>query len=329
MPARRKTLFLAAIVLLLTLALIPLSIWNRAPDLSEGGEKPRIALVLGMRHGDYWKTVYMGAESAARESGANLSFLAPDDEEDVKGQVDAVNQALADGADALVLASIDDVVMVETVERAARQVPVIAIDSHVKSSKVKSYIGTDNYAAGLKAAEEMLLLLEGKPARIGIIGFVQGTQKAVRREQGFLDEISKHPEIEVVDKVYSFSNQQLAVQYTKDMLLKHGKLDGLVALNSIASLGAADALEKLGLHWDVKLVAFDSTVQELELLQKGVIQATVVQNPFAMGYLGVQHALGALSGRKLPETVDTGSKVIRLDNMFSAENQKLLFPLLR
>lgn len=328
MAARRRKLAFAA-VLLIMLLLICLQLWNRAPLQREHGEKPRIALVLGMRHGDYWKTVYTGAEAAARELGATLSFLAPDDEEDVKGQVDALNQALADGADALVLASNDDVVLVDAVERAARQLPVIAIDSRVKSSKVKSYIGTDNYSAGLKAAEEMVRQLGGKRARIGIIGYVQGTQKADQRERGFLDGVAKHPEIEVAAKAYCFSDQQLAVRLTRDMLREHGRLDGLVALNSIASLGAADALEQMGLHWDVKLVAFDSTVQELELLQRGIIQATVVQNPFAMGYLGVQHAMGALSGHKLPATVDTGSTVIRLDNMFSAENQKLLFPLLK
>jgi ribose transport system substrate-binding protein len=318
-----------AVVMGLLALVVVSSSWNRSPGLKISTEKPKIALVLGMRHGDYWKTVYLGAEAAARERGASVSFLAPDDEEDMKGQVEAIRQALADGTDALVLAPNDDAALAEAVEMAAQSVPVITIDSKVKSAKVKSHIGTDNYSAGAKAAQEMARLLGKGPKQIGIIGFVQGTLKADQREMGFLDGLKNLPDIQVVDKAYSFSDQQLATQLTLQMLQKHGSLDGLVALNSISSAGAAEGLLQAGVAGSVKLVAFDSTVRELELLQEGTIQATVVQNPFGMGYLGVQYALDAIGKLKLPASVDTGSKVIRPDNMFSNENQKLLFPLLQ
>lgn len=321
---------MATALVLVLLVIAAGSSLNRAPKVTPDAEKPRVALVLGMRHGDYWKTVYLGAEAAARERGANVSFLGPDDEEDMKGQVEAIRQALADGADALVLAPNDDAALAEAVEQAAQTVPVITIDSKVKSGKVKSHIGTDNYAAGTQAAGALLELLGDGPKRIGIVGFVQGTLKADQRERGLLDGLRGRGDIQVADKTYSFSDQQLASELTQQMLAKHGRLDGIVAMNSIASVGAAEALVKAGLAGSVKLVAFDSTVRELELLQEGTIQATVVQNPFGMGYLGVQHAMDVLKTGKAPAaSVDTGSKVIRQDNMFSYENQKLLFPLLQ
>lgn len=325
----RKAL-LASLILTLIAVGASCSIMKEAvPEGANRAEKRNVALVLGMRHGDYWKTVYSGAETAAREYGVNLSFLAPDDEEDVKGQVNQVAQALEDGADALILAPNDDVALAGAVNDAASKVPVIVIDSNVNSSKLKSYIGTDNYEAGRKAAEELIRLMGGEPSRIGIMGFVQGTQKADMREKGLLDTLAKHPEISIVEKEYSFSDQLLATQLTQAMIQTHGRLDAIVALNSIASLGVAEGLEKLGLEGSVKLIAFDSTVQELELMQEGVISATVIQNPFSMGYLGVRHAVEAMSGDKVPAVVDTGSKVVRQEDMFTLENQKLLFPLLK
>jgi ribose transport system substrate-binding protein len=316
----------AALLMIVTSCSIPrLQLHDRkAPP-----EKPRITLVLGMRHGDYWKTVYTGAEAAARESGTTLRFLAPDDEEDLKAQAELVGQALADGTDALVLAPNDDNALEETVRKALEQVPVITIDSPVSTAKVLSHIGTDNYEAGIQAAEEMIRLLDGRPARIGLIGFVQGTPKADLRERGILDELKTHPEIRVVATVYCYSDQQLAEELTRSMIKEYGRLDGIMALNSIASLGAGEALQDMNLHNEVKLVAFDSTTQELEMLQAGVIRSTVVQNPFAMGYLGVRHAVEALKGQQVPSSVDTGSKAVRPDDMFTLENQKLLFPLLR
>jgi len=322
---------LASFVLTLTAVGASCSIMKEAalPEGANREEKRNVALVLGMRHGDYWKTVYSGAETAAREYGVNLSFLAPDDEEDVKGQAALVAQALEDGADALILAPNDDIALAGAVNEAALAVPVVIIDSKVNSSKPKSYIGTDNYEAGRKAAEELIRLMEGRSSRIGIMGFVQGTQKAEMREKGLLDTLAKHPEIAVVEKEYSFSDQQLATQLTQAMIETHERLDAIVALNSIASLGVAEGLGKLGLEGTVKLIAFDSTVQELELMQEGVISATIIQNPFSMGYLGVRHAVEAMKSQKVPAIVDTGSKVVRPEDMFSLENQKLLFPLLK
>ncbi|MNN94482.1 hypothetical protein D3C81_2131190 [compost metagenome] len=67
----------------------------------------------------------------------------------------------------------------------------------------------------------------------------------------------------------------------------------------------------------------------LELLQNGTVQATVIQNPFSNGYLAVKYAVEAVQGMDVPERVDTGTKLIDLDNMLYPENQKLLFPFVK
>lgn len=67
----------------------------------------------------------------------------------------------------------------------------------------------------------------------------------------------------------------------------------------------------------------------MEQIQEGIVQATVIQNPFSNGYLAVKNAVEILQGIKVPERVDTGTKLIDLDNMLWPENQKLLFPFVR
>ncbi|MDF2922713.1 MAG: putative transporter substrate binding protein [Paenibacillaceae bacterium] len=325
----KKWKFLAAVGLLLLLSVACSLPGTRFKGTPEESRKLQITLVLGMRHGDYWKTVYTGAEAAAREYGVNLSFLAPDDEEDVEVQARLVRQALADGADALVLAPNDDTVLADAVKAARAAVPVITIDSGVDLVEVDSHIGTDNYQAGIQAAEEMIRLLEGKPARIGLMGFIQGTPKADLREQGIVETLKRHPEIQLAGKAYCYSEPGLAEELTVSMLNNLGPLDGMIALNSTASVGVAQVLEQEGMGKQVKLVAFDNTMQELELLQAGIIHAAVVQNPFGMGYLGVSHAVRAVNGGKIPANVDTGSRVVRSKDMFSPGNQKMLFPLLK
>ncbi|MGO4372272.1 substrate-binding domain-containing protein [Paenibacillus sp. MCAF20] len=76
----------------------------------------------------------------------------------------------------------------------------------------------------------------------------------------------------------------------------------------------------------VTLVGFDSSVNEIMLLDEGVMKATVIQRPFQMGYLSMKTAIDAVRNKSVPKSIDTGSLVITKQNMYEEENQKLLFP---
>lgn len=307
-------------------ALLLLSSCSANNDLPLAEKKKVITVVLKMNNGEYWNTVKLGAEVAAKEFNVNLSFKSPADEDDVKGQIALVEQMLEDGTDGLVLAASDYMGLAKVTDQVGSQhIPVISIDSEVGSTKVRSFIGANNYNAG-RTAGAKLIELTGQTGSIGVISFVQGARNADQREEGLLDYIAQFPGIVVADKQYSFSNEQLARELTRKMLLAHPDLKGIVALNAIASMGVASEIEEMGLTGKVKVIAFDSTPEVLEQLQEGIVQATIIQNPYSMGYLGVKYMVEALNGNVIPERVDTGSKVIVLDNMFWKDNQKQLFP---
>lgn len=62
------------------------------------------------------------------------------------------------------------------------------------------------------------------------------------------------------------------------------------------------------------------------MLESGEVDALIVQNPYAMGYLGVEKAYQLLTGQKISEKkVDTATTMVNRDNMFSEECQKILF----
>ena len=91
-------------------------------------------------------------------------------------------------------------------------------------------------------------------------------------------------------------------------------------------MGAGRAIRELGLVGKVKLVGFDSSVKEVKLLEEGVLQSTIVQKPFNIGYLGIKTAVSVIEGDKMPRHIYTDSVIINKDNMYTEENQKLLFP---
>jgi len=323
----KKTTLAGGVVLLLLAIMVAVS--SCAGTTDEASKKKNVALIVKMKHGDYWKTVKMAAEVAAKEFDVNLNFYAPDYEEDIVGQVELIKQAIQDGTDAIVLAPSDPMALEAAAQpQIGKTIPLIIIDSEMESFKGKSFIGTDQYDSGVKAGERLAQLV-GEPSKVAILSYVTKAGNAEQREKGLLEALGRHPEVAIVAKEYMASDKQLATDLTRQLLDEHPDLAGIAALNATLSLGAAEEIERRGLTGKVRIVAIDSPSEVLSYIQEGVIQATITQKPFTMGYLGVKHAVESLRGMQVPARVDTGAKVIDLENMFWSENQKLLFPFVK
>lgn len=298
----------------------------------DAGKNKNIVLVTRMNYGYHWGTVKLGAYAAAKEFNVDIDYFAPDNEEDVEGQIDLVNSALDNKdkkVDALVLAASDYEAMVGVTEKAYDSgIPVIIIDSEVNTKKISSFIATDNLEAGKKAGSA-LVNIAGRDSNVAIVNFVKGTRSAEQREEGLMSVISKYPGIKVVAKEYCLSDTRLAYSIAKDIISRNEDIDAIIALNEVASEGVAQAVDEMNLGGKVKVIAIDSTYQEIDYLEDGVIQAIVILNPFSIGYLGVKFAVDAMQGKKIPEKYSIEPKVITRDNMYLTENQKLLFPFIK
>ena len=74
------------------------------------------------------------------------------------------------------------------------------------------------------------------------------------------------------------------------------------------------------------MAGIDSSVEQIQLLEEGVYEALAIQKPFNMGYLGVETAVKLLEGEQVETYINSGSELITKENMYTEENQKLLFP---
>lgn len=313
----------------LLLMLPLLSSCTATGDLQNGDQVLVVDMIVKMDRGDYWSTIKMGAEVAAKEYNVRLNFLAPENENDYKDQIRLMEESIERRPDAIVLAASDYEALGQVTDRTSYYgIPVISMDSEVASTKVKTFVGTNNYEAGQKAAERLVELI-GERGEIGIVNFVKGARNADQREEGFLDYVARFPGIRVLDTRYCGSDEMLAYRLTRDMLQAYPGLDGIVSLSAESSIGAGRAVEELGYGGTIKMIAFDNPPEMLELLQEETVQAMVVQNPFNNGYLAVMAAAKAAHGERLEDKIPTDTKLIDLDNMLWPENQKLLFPFVK
>ena len=286
-----------------------------------------VTLVAKSTQTEFWLSVFAGAEAAATEYNLSLNILGPETEEDYESQNQMVADAVEAGAEALVFSAIDYENNAQAIDEAARAgVKIVAIDSNVDSDAVSTYIGTDNYAAGQMAAQAALDRVSGQ-LNVGIINYDISSANGQERERGAVDTFTQSGRAEVTAVINTLAQASYAQEDTEALLREHPEINVLLAFNEPTSVGAAQAVEELGLSESVFLVGFDSNVLTIDGLQEGSVDALIVQNPYAMGYLGVESAYKLLSGQgnSVEGTMDTSTQTVDRDNLFSMDSQKALF----
>jgi len=295
-----------------------------SPTAQPGADMLEIAVIpKGLAH-QFWISVKAGAESAGKEFGASILWQGPPKETEIAQQISIVQDMITRRVDALVLAACDENALASVVAQAAEaNIPVIMIDSGVKSDLPKALVATDNVEGARMAARHMASLLGGK-GEVGLLPFVPGAATSELRERGFKEGLQEFPDMPLVVTNYSQSDVGIGMNVTSDMITAHPNLAGIFAANEPGAIGAAQALRAAGKVGQVKLIGFDATGEQLKALREGVIQALIVQNPFKMGYEGVKSAVAALRGETIPAVIDTGVTVVTLENIDTPEVQALL-----
>jgi ribose transport system substrate-binding protein len=275
---------------------------------------------------EFWQVVKNGMQVAATETGVNLEITGPWVESDIQGQIEITEKVLKNRPKVLILSATDYNRLVPLVQQAKdMEIPVVTLDSGVNSNIPVTFVATNNIEAAEKLAQYASgLLPPGKP--VAIINHVPGATTAIEREQGVrkvLEEVGRNP---ILGTWFTNNFQENAYSIAKDLMKTHADLAAILAMNELSVIGAAKAIEDAGMAGKVKLFGFDNSLLEVKFMERGVLQATVIQKPFNMGYLSVKAAIDAVNKKALPAFIDTGSVLITPDNMYLPENQKLLFP---
>jgi ribose transport system substrate-binding protein len=230
--------------------------------------------------------------------------------------------------DAIVLSPLDNAALVKSVKSATdKRIPIVIIDSALNGTPGKdfnSYVATNNGKAGELAAQRLIKLLGGK-GKVVMMRYLEGSASTAEREEGFLKVMKQNPGISIlVDNRYAGATVDEAKTSAMNMVDQLKNADGIFTPNEPSTFGMALALRQARLNGQVKFVGFDASPSLLEALEKGDINALVVQNPEKMGYDGVKTAVAVIKGEKVPPVIDTGVAVVDKDNLKTPEIEKLL-----
>jgi ribose transport system substrate-binding protein len=299
---------------------------------ANGAETLDIAVIPKGTSHEFWKSIHAGALKAQQELQAKgqpvrIIWKGPLREDDREQQIQVVENFIAQRIDGMVLAPLDNRALVAPTERAIRaRVPVVIIDSALKSDLPASYISTDNKKGGQLGAQHLSKILGGKGSVI-LLRYQVGSASTEEREAGFMEEIKKHPGIKVISQdQYAGATRDSAYKAARNLFNRYKEVDGIFCPCEPVTIGVLMALKDIGKTGKVQLVGFDSGTQSVEGLKNGSVQGLVVQNPLKMGYLGVMTMVDHIKGTKVPRRIDTGVQVVSPENMNQPEMNELIYP---
>ena len=257
--------------------------------------------------GEYWKMVKKGMEDAVKaindaygfkkDDQITMTFEGPDNEEDVESQINTIDAVIAENPDVLCISASDmDSCQAQLEAAKENEIPVVAFDSNVSEKKlVKAYRGTDNVQVGKMAAYQLGSAL-GKMGKVAVFSAQQKTKSVQDRVDGFMNNIQKYGDIEVVEVIYSDQVDDMETAM-KEVLDKYPALDGVFCTNADVTelyLG----LEKSDAGDAPALVGVDATTKQQEAIRNGEEIGCVSQQSYAMGYQTIWTAAETTAPKK-------------------------------
>lgn len=274
----------------------------------------------------YWQASSAGMSQAGHKLGVAYSMVGPDSY-DPQAEIQAFRDAAATTPSGILVSGADPVGMKDPIDAAiAKGIPVITLDSDVPTSKRLTFIGTNNYQAGLMGGRVLAEQMHNKGDIV--VYTMPGQINLDERLQGYKNIVTEHPQMKIIRVVDVKGTPSIAFDTTEELLKGKSTPDGFVCLVSNACQEVADVLDRHKVDGKV-LVGMDSDAGTLTWIQKGKIAATVAQKPFTMAYYGIimldnlhHYKLPSLDGNwaqdtrsPLPTFVDTGAVLIDKSNV--------------
>jgi ribose transport system substrate-binding protein len=260
-------------------------------------DKPLKLAVLANSASDFWTYVKAGCEKAMKEV-PNVSVevrLVPDGTPAEQTRI--FDDLIVKGSDGIAISPLDSANQTAMIDRGAAKTLITTTDSDAATSKRAFYVGTNNVDAGRQAGE---LIKKAIPGGGKIMIFVgkRDAQNAKERIQG-LEEVLKGSNVSVIDVRTDDTDRVRASQNVADTLVKYPDIAGLVGIWSYNGPAIVNAVKTAGKTGKVKIITFDEEDDTLQGIKDGIVDATVVQNPYEFGHQSVLLMTKKLRGEEL------------------------------
>lgn len=291
---------------------------------AEGGEALDVAFIQGVIGDNFYISMECGVRAAAEELGVNVSVQGPQ-KWDPALQQPIVSSVTATEPDAILIAPNDVSALQRPLEEAAQNSNIVLVDTTIEDPSIAiSEISSDNVGGGA-AAFDAIKELVPDGGQVLVIDNQPGISTSDARVQGFEEAIAEDPSFEYVGVQYAKNQPAEAANIVTSTLQRYPDLVAIFATNIFSAEGAATGIEQAGVSGEVQVIGFDAGPAQVDALQDGTLQAIIAQQPYDIGYQGVEQAVAAAKGEPTEAKIQTGFTIVTQENLESEEGQAALY----
>jgi ABC-type sugar transport system substrate-binding protein len=281
----------------------------------------RMGVILNYLDDPFFVTIYEGVRAEARRLGVRATVRSVTSNAELADQAAQLRALVAERHDCYVVNPITATNLVTALRGVTR--PIINIDSPVDpaaakraGTRIRTYIGTDDFASGRLAGTQMAALLPDG-GDVALLGGIADNVNSGVRLSGFEHGI-RGSRVRVVARVNADYNRTKAQIAAGRLLRTYPRLSAFFAVSDSMVLGVTDTLSGLGKTGKIKVVGHDGTAPAVAQVQEGAISADVSQYPYVMGQMAVKACVAAARGARLPARVDAPIALLTKGNVARA-----------
>ena len=322
---RKKQIIIALGLLILSFLLL----LNEIFSSKDSTKIYNISIITRGKNSESWLIMKEGIDQAAWEMNANISFITLSEENSVDEQSELIEREIKNGAKAILISPVDYEKMSEPIGNASNKIPIVLIESKVNLDKNLPSISCDNFQIGESLGREVIENVNNN-GKIAIVKNNLECSSIKERYDGFMSTMdntnNNYQFLEILgDKQIDYYNQS-------KKFLEENNIDAVVTFDTgiLEAIGQAKKdLSSVNKNKEfIEIYGTGSTSKIISLLEEKVIDATAMQNEFNIGYIGIKTAISMINGKHIENSI-IYSTVIKRENMYSNENQRLLFPFVR
>ncbi len=278
----------------------------------------KIAYIVSDISIPFWQIMSKGIKNKAYDLGYDVTIYSSNNIR--KNELTNTIKAIKNNNDAIVISPINSSSCVTVLDFAKKaNIPVVISDIGTDSGEYLSFISSNNrngaYKLGKVLAKEMVKQnIEDK--KVGIVAIPQKRKNGKERTAGFLKALNEYGiKTSGITQQVNFSKKE-TYDLTTKLINSSNDLKALWLQGSDKYMGALEALKDKNKE-DVLLVTFDAEPIFLDLIPKGKIIASAMQQPFLMGEKSVSVIDDYFSNKQVKKEIQMEVLVVSKDNIDS------------
>ena len=250
-----------------------------------GDDNFELAMVIKSTTNPYYNATLSGARIAAKEIGGSANNYGPT-ESSGQAQVELINNLADRHIPAIAVAPSDPDAVVPAMKRAQKLgAKVVTFDADSAPDGRPFFVNQSTSDAIGRYGAQLLLEAMGPKGKVAIVSAQPTAANQNAWIAAFRDEIKKYKDIEIVDEVYGYDNEQKAFDATVALTTKYPDLTGIFAPTCPGLPAVARALESVHKAGTIKVSGNCVPSITGKYMLDGTIQGFYLWDPIKLGYV--------------------------------------------